>query len=184
MILAIDTSIGTSVAVVGDDGSVLAQRASADPRGHAEAIGTFIAEALWEAGASADDVEAVAVGMGPGAYTGLRVGIAAARAFAFGCGIRVLPVPSHDAIREALGLGDDVAIATPAGRRGHYVSTDGVLALTHDDPGPARRVDLVDAAALARVALRRRAAGAPTGPEQPLYLREPDISVSTRKRVS
>ncbi len=66
MILAIDTSIGTSVALVDDDGSVITERESADPRGHAEAIGTLIAECI----AGRDEITAVAVGMGPGPVHG------------------------------------------------------------------------------------------------------------------
>jgi len=184
MILAIDTSLGTSVAVLGADGALLAARDSADARGHAEAIGTCIAEAIAEAGTVAD-IAAVAVGMGPGAYTGLRVGIAAARAFAAGRGVPVLGVPSHDAVREELGLGPEAAIATPAGRRGHYVSRDGTTRLAHDGIGDALLVGRVSAAALARVALARLAAGLPTGPAEPLYLREPDVTPSAGpKRVS
>ncbi len=188
MILAIDTSIGTSVALVGDDlGDVATQWSDSDPRGHAEAIGTAIERVLDDAGITAAEVTAVVAGMGPGGYTGLRVGIAAARAFAFGRGIPLWPVPSHDAIREDLGIPESRAIATPAGRRGYYVSVDGATTLTHEDvaglDGPLR-FDEVDAAVLVRVALRRLAAGEPTGPEQPLYLREPDIAAPSKKRVS
>jgi len=46
MLLAIDTSAGTSVAIVADDGRVIAERSSADTRRHAEAIGPFLAETL------------------------------------------------------------------------------------------------------------------------------------------
>lgn len=187
LILAIDTSIGTSVALVGEDGVAAAQWSRDDPRGHAEAIGAGIVDVLRGAGIGSDGVTAVVVGMGPGAYTGLRVGIAAARAFAFGRGIPLWPVPSHDAIREDLGLPEAQAVATPAGRRGHYVSVDGATTLTHEEiSGPAGplRIDEVAAAALVPVALRRLAAGEPTGPDQPLYLREPDIAPPSKKRVS
>ncbi len=185
MILAIDTSIGTSVALTDADGTERASRDDTSVRGHAQVIGTLIADCLVAAGAVPSDVRAVAVGMGPGAYTGLRVGIAAGRAFALGRGIPTLPVASHDAIREELGLGDDVAVATPAGRRGHYVSANGETRLSHDDPGSAVQPGRVSAAAVARVALARRAAGLPTGPAEPLYLREPDITPSAGpKRVS
>ncbi len=188
MILAIDTSIGTSVALVDEDGLGSTQWSRDDPRGHAETIGTAIESVLETYGVGADAVTAVVVGMGPGAYTGLRVGIAAARAFAFGRGIPVHPVPSHDAIREDLGIPESRALATPAGRRGHYVSVDGVTTLTQAEvsglDGPIRS-DEVAGSGLVRVALRRLAAGEPTGPEQPIYLREPDIAApATRKRVS
>src|SRR4051794_26960552 len=98
MILAIDTSLGTAVAVVEGDGVVRSQVESADPRGHAEVIGSLIEQALAEASVSPPDITHVAAGMGPGPFTGLRVGIAAARAFALGRGIPVVPVVSHDAV--------------------------------------------------------------------------------------
>lgn len=98
MILAIDTSLGTAVAVVESDGVVRSQVESPDPRGHAEVIGSLIEQALAEASVRASDITHVAAGMGPGPFTGLRVGIAAARAFALGRGIPVVPVVSHDAV--------------------------------------------------------------------------------------
>ena len=185
MILAIDTSMGTSVAVVADDGRTLAERLEPGIRGHAELIGRFIAECLEAAGATAADIGAVAIGMGPGPYTGLRVGIAAARAFAFARDVPLLPAASHDGIREELGVGAEVAVATPAGRRGHYVSIDGRTGLTHDGPGDAVQPESVRAAAVARVAIARRSAGLPTGPTEPLYLREPDVAAPSKpKRVT
>ncbi|GAA0493297.1 tRNA (adenosine(37)-N6)-threonylcarbamoyltransferase complex dimerization subunit type 1 TsaB [Microbacterium aurantiacum] len=102
MILGIDTSLGTAVAVIDDDGHVRAEVESVDPRGHAEVIGSLLERVLAEAGAVSADITRVAAGMGPGPFTGLRVGIAAARAFALGGdrgrGIRVVPVVSHDAV--------------------------------------------------------------------------------------
>lgn len=199
MILAIDTSIGTSVALLAADGSVVAECASADPRGHAEAIGSLIQECI----AGGDDVSAVVVGMGPGPFTGLRVGIAAARAFALGRGVPVWPVLSHDAVASAEGAhgpSGAFAVVTDAKRREHYVTRyDGV-----DDGVPRRaggselvrldavtldrpevRPDAVSAAHLGRVALRRRALGLPTGPDRPQYLREPDVTPpGAPKRVS
>ena len=104
MILAIDTSLGSAVAVVEADGIVRSQVESADPRGHAEVIGSLIEQALAEASVRPSDIDHVAAGMGPGPFTGLRVGIAAARAFALGRGIPVLPVVSHDAVAMELLL--------------------------------------------------------------------------------
>lgn len=104
MLLAIDTSAGTSVAVVDRDGGVLAERTEVDTRRHAEVIGQLIEECLDAAGVAPHDLSAVVAGMGPGPFTGLRVGIAAARAFAFGAGKPCLPLVSHDAIAfERLG---------------------------------------------------------------------------------
>ncbi len=104
VILGIDTSLGSAVAVVEPDGVVRSQVESADPRGHAEVIGTLIERALAEASVTASDISHVAAGMGPGPFTGLRVGIAAARTFALGRGVPVVPVVSHDAVALELML--------------------------------------------------------------------------------
>ncbi|MCJ0700428.1 tRNA (adenosine(37)-N6)-threonylcarbamoyltransferase complex dimerization subunit type 1 TsaB, partial [Frigoribacterium faeni] len=86
MILAIDTSAGTTVAVVDRDRGVLAERTESDTRRHAEVVGSLIESALAGAGVAPADLSAVVAGVGPGPYTGLRVGIVAARVFAFGVG--------------------------------------------------------------------------------------------------
>jgi tRNA threonylcarbamoyladenosine biosynthesis protein TsaB len=129
VILGIDTSLGTAVAVVEHDGAVRSWVESADTRGHAEVIGSLIQDALAEASVHPSDVTHVAAGMGPGPFTGLRVGIAAARAFALGRGIPVVPVVSHDAVALELLLhaaltggwdelpDDPFAVVTDARRR-------------------------------------------------------------------
>ena len=117
MILGIDTSIGTAVAIVDHDGTVRAEVASADPRGHAEVIGILLVQVLDEAGVTSADITHVAAGMGPGPFTGLRVGIAAARAFALGRGIPVIPVVSHDAAALARAGADGPPRAHSTDRR-------------------------------------------------------------------
>jgi tRNA threonylcarbamoyl adenosine modification protein YeaZ len=203
VLLAIDTSTGTSVAVV-DRSGVRAVRTSTDTRGHAEVIGAFIRDVLAEADIAPAELEGVAVGMGPGPFTGLRVGIAAARAFALGIGRPVLPVVSHDAV--AFEQGDAVLVVTDARRR--ELAWSAYAAPASAGPprraaGPAlaaaaelpsavtgyegyRRVDAatIDAGALGRLALALHDAGAPLGPAEPVYLRAPDVTLSTPKRVT
>lgn len=98
MLLAIDTSAGTSVAVVDRDLGVIAEHSVQDTRRHAEVIGELILACLTESGIPIPELSGIAVGMGPGPFTGLRVGIAAAQAFALGAGKPVVRVVSHDAI--------------------------------------------------------------------------------------
>lgn len=213
MILGIDTSIGTAVAIVDGEGRILAERASTDTRGHAEAIGGLLAGVLSDAGIGPEEIEAVAVGMGPGPFTGLRVGIAAARAFAIARGIPLLTVPSHAAVaaaEAARGASGRVIVLTDARRREHYWTVfdlDGVTAdsgvpivmggpgitfhheleVTAGIDGTVARIEAteVSAAALAGLAIRTRAAGMGDGPQQPLYLREPDVTPSKGpKRVT
>src|SRR3954469_18659532 len=127
MLLAIDTSAGTSVAVVDRDRGILAQADEADTRRHAEVIGTLIERVLAESGVSPRQLSGVVEGMGPGPFTGLRVGIAAARAFAFGIGKPVVPIASHDAV--AFGRILPTLVVTDARRRevawSSYAAPDG-----------------------------------------------------------
>ncbi len=224
MIVGIDSSLGTAVAVIDPSGLVRARGDSRDPHGHAEAIGTLLSDALAAAaaapalgavgapGAAADDpVTHVAVGMGPGPFTGLRVGIAAARAFALARGIPVLPVVSHDAVALAIQLaaaiaGDDAgrfAVVTDARRRERaftvYDGEDAAgLPVRVSEPALAADADLdarlaavgaarrdatgVDAAMVALVASRALSAGRASGPDAPLYLRAPDVAAPAPPR--
>ena len=201
MLLAIDTSAGTSVAIVDRDAAVLASRDSADTRGHAEVIGTFIAECLAEAGVSAAQLSAVVAGVGPGPFTGLRVGIAAARVFALGAGKPALSVPSHDAL--AFGRIEPTLVVTDARRREVYWSLYGPpdkngLPVRVEGPALSKPAELltppgftrfepatVSAASLGLLAESMFAHGrAFAGPEA-LYLRSPDVTLSAGpKRVS
>ena len=210
MILGIDTSLGTAVAVVEDDGVVLAEASSDNPLGHAEAIDGLLRAALGEASvapeSSAEKLTYVAAGMGPGPFTGLRVGIAAARAFALGRGVAVIPVVSHDAIAlgvllaEALSGGEIArfAVVTDARRREFaYTVYDGIdddglpvrssePALIPRDELDARLAELgaerrdtsrVSAAMVAVVAARAIASGRVSASTEPLYLRSPDVTL-------
>jgi tRNA threonylcarbamoyl adenosine modification protein YeaZ len=188
VLLAIDTSAGTSVAVV-DAGRVLAEADEPGTRRHAEAIGILLRQALREAGVAPTQITGVVAGMGPGPFTGLRVGIAAARAFAFGVGAPVHPVASHDAI--AFGHRERVLVVTDARRREvawsvydpdatrlagpELCERDGFAAITARYPGvTVLDPPTVSAASLGLVAELRLATGRPLGPEEPLYLRAPD----------
>ncbi|OAN35164.1 tRNA (adenosine(37)-N6)-threonylcarbamoyltransferase complex dimerization subunit type 1 TsaB [Microbacterium sp. H83] len=198
MILAVDTSLGTAVALIGDDGASRAEASTADPLGHAEVIGDLIARVLDDGGA--DPVHHVVAGMGPGPFTGLRIGIAAARAFALGRGIPVLPVPSHHAAALAAieedGVTGSFAVVTDARRREVAVTVfdgtdaDGIPIVIADTVlVPAaeadahldgvRRIDAatLSAVALARVGARAHAAGRTLTGDEPLYLRHPDVSL-------
>ena len=83
MILALETATtACSAALCATDGSVVAERLALDGPAHSQLLLPFVHEILREAGAGWDDVETIAVGLGPGAFTGLRIGIATARALA------------------------------------------------------------------------------------------------------
>lgn len=90
--LGIDTSFAAAVGVAG------IVRQSEDPRGQVEQLSPLIAEALQEANLQVSDLSAIAAGTGPAPYTGLRIGLATARALAFALGIPVWGVPALDAL--------------------------------------------------------------------------------------
>jgi tRNA threonylcarbamoyl adenosine modification protein YeaZ len=205
VLLAIDTSAGTSVAVVDRDRGVLAQADEEDTRRHAEVIGALIDRVLVEAGVAPRELSGVVEGMGPGPFTGLRVGIAAARTFAFGIGKPVIPLISHDAL--ALDVPEPLLVVTDARRRevawSTYAACDELgLPVRVDGPHLAfpaeletviegyedyRRVDAasIPAGPLGMLGERLFAAGRAFGPSEPLYLRPPDVTPSASpKRVS
>ena len=125
MLLAIDTSAGTSVAIVDRERGVLSEHSEADTRRHAEVVGQLISECLQESGVTVGELAGVAMGMGPGPFTGLRVGIAAGNAFAFGAGKPAVRVVSHDAIafqHFSAGERGPLLVVTDARRREVYWS--------------------------------------------------------------
>jgi tRNA threonylcarbamoyladenosine biosynthesis protein TsaB len=198
VILAVDTSLGTAVALIDDDGTRLSDASAADPLGHAEVIGELLVRALGETGSGS--IDHVVAGMGPGPFTGLRIGIATARTFAIGRGIPVVPVPSHFAAALTAIDRDAVtgpfAIVTDARRREVAVTVfegtdaDGLPNMVADTVlvarvdadehlGGIRRIDVetLSAVDLARVGARAVAAGRTLAGAEPLYLRQPDVTV-------
>lgn len=203
MFLAIDTSAGTSVAVIAADGQILAEAGTTDTMRHAEVIGTLIVEALAEAGVSVRELTAVVAGMGPGPFTGLRVGIAAARVFALGAGIPLVPMVSHDAVawqQRAAGATGKIMVVTDARRKEVFFSDYDLDApLPHREFGPALakpdalpRVEVrrvlsaeISAGALGAAAVDLMMAGLPLAADEALYLRSPDVTMPTGvKRVT
>ena len=198
MILAVDSSGTTGAALVDDPGAIVAARRTDDPRSPAEAIGPLHDEVLT---GSAADVTAVAYGVGPGPFTGLRVGMAAARTAALVLGVPELPVLSHDAIALAAHEGGTrlpFVVVADAKRREVYATVyrelDGAgVPVRAGEPqvGAAEAVpDLpqvraaVDPGVLGRVAALRRSAGIAPEPPSARYHRSPDLTVAAPKRVT
>lgn len=119
MILGIDTSTAlTSVALLDGDATV-SFHWHLNARRHAEVIGPMLEQAMSRVRAA--DITRVVCGVGPGPYTGLRVGVAAARAMAFAWGVPAVGVCSLDAIAEAgAGQFGDMVVATDARRSEVY----------------------------------------------------------------
>ncbi|HET6818532.1 MAG TPA: tRNA (adenosine(37)-N6)-threonylcarbamoyltransferase complex dimerization subunit type 1 TsaB [Mycobacteriales bacterium] len=103
LVLALDTSTpATSVALV-DDRDVLAERTEVAANRHGELLSPLIDAVLVAAGVRTTDVGMVAVGVGPGPFTGLRVGMATAVGFADALGVPVRGACSLDAVAWAAG---------------------------------------------------------------------------------
>ena len=100
LILCIET--GTDICSVGiaRDGELLSLRESDEGRDHARKVGVFVDELLRETGIAPDDLDAVAVGKGPGSYTGLRIGVSFAKGLCYGLRKPLLAVGSLDALVE------------------------------------------------------------------------------------
>lgn len=83
---------------------------------HAQELMPAVAGAMADAGVDWDDLDAIAVGVGPGAFTGLRIGVATARALAAARGLPLRPVSSLAAL--AAGIGEEPALPLIDARRG------------------------------------------------------------------
>ena len=129
LILCIET--GTDICSVGiaKDGELISLRESDRGRDHAGKLGVFADELLRETGISPEDLDAVAVGKGPGSYTGLRIGVSFAKGLCYGLQIPLLAVGSLDALAEVA--------------REDYEA--GILEIDEQDWAAARLCPMVDA---------------------------------------
>ena len=200
LVLALDTATPTLVAGLGrwsaDAGvEVLAERAVPSGNKHAELLTPAIRGVLDVAGLAMADLEAVVTGLGPGPFTGLRVGIVTALTLADARGLPVVGVCSLDAV----GSGARTVV-TDARRKEVYwaaYSADGVRTAGPDvvrpedlgvpgpfvgDPAFAERLAApvtpadVTTAGLLRAAAPQLADPSSAAPLLPLYLRRPDAT--------
>jgi tRNA threonylcarbamoyladenosine biosynthesis protein TsaB len=107
-VLAFDTAGASCSAAVLGAGAVRARRFERMARGQAEALMPMIAAVLAESGTAVEAVDLIAVTVGPGAFTGLRIGIAAARGLGLAAGRPVLGITSFAAVA-APGTPEDAA---------------------------------------------------------------------------
>lgn len=207
-VLVIDTTLGACTAGVSEGGSVLGQRSEVMSRGHSERLGGFVRDAVAEAGGGFGSIERIGVTVGPGSFTGLRVGLAFALGLGQALGRPVVGISSLQALAQSAD-GEQIGLIASVidARRGEvYLQTF----LEGEPLQPARAATLQDArAALAGPSARRWAGDgatlvtddpgavliAPTvaalaalterlnpadHPPRPLYLRAPDATPPTR----
>jgi tRNA threonylcarbamoyladenosine biosynthesis protein TsaB len=122
VILGLDTATpATVVAVLPDAGEPVELRhdpAPGERPGHARELLPLAQQALDAVGATFGDIARLAVGVGPGTFTGLRIGVATARALAQATGAEVAAISTLDALAEAAGAAERPLLAVLDARRG------------------------------------------------------------------
>lgn len=139
-ILAIETATHLCSVAVGREGSLLAER-NEEGEGfvHAEKLHVLVAATMAGAGLRFADLGAVAVGIGPGSYTGLRIGLSAAKGFAHALGIPLLGVGTLDILNAALPGADPHLVRRPmvdARRMEVFTAAFTAAGRPLDSPGP------------------------------------------------
>ena len=126
LLLAFDTATPAVTVALHDGTRVLAETTELDPRRHGELLAPGIAAVLKQAGADRRDLTDLAVGTGPGPFTGLRVGLVTAHALGLALslhlhGVCTLDVLAAQALADGTaGLDDEFIVATDARRREVY----------------------------------------------------------------
>ncbi|MFF2998256.1 tRNA (adenosine(37)-N6)-threonylcarbamoyltransferase complex dimerization subunit type 1 TsaB [Streptomyces sp. NPDC057950] len=210
LLLALDTATPAVTVALHDGTSAIASSSQVDARRHGELLLPAVDRVLAEAGLRLDAVTGVVVGVGPGPYTGLRVGLMTADTFGLALGVPVHGLCTLDALAYAADIDGPFVAATDARRKEVYwaryadsrtrvsepavdrpgdLALDGLPAvgagaLLYPDTFPdARAPEHVSAAALASLAAERLAAGEELEPPRPLYLRRPDAQVPKNYKV-
>ena len=209
MLLAIDTATPAVTVALAEGEQVVAARTTVDARRHGELLAPAIDAALRDAGIDRARLTGIAVGVGPGPFTGLRVGLVTARTLGAVLGVPVVGVCTLDVLALGSQLSGTFRVVTDALRREVHWSeyagdgdrprrTDGPhvdrpAEVRYDGPSVGAGAELYaehypghrppahpDAADLARWVAR----GLPTLPPVPLYLRRPDAAApGARKKV-
>jgi tRNA threonylcarbamoyl adenosine modification protein YeaZ len=211
-LLALDTATPAVTVALHDGTSVVASSSQVDARRHGELLLPAVDRVLTEAGRRLDAVTGIVVGVGPGPYTGLRVGLMTADTFGLALGVPVHGVCTLDGLAYASDLAEPFVVATDARRKEVYwarydnartrvtepavdrpaeiaealagLPAVGAGALLYPDAFPvAREPEHVSAAALASLAAERLAAGEELAEPRPLYLRRPDAQVPKNYKV-
>ncbi|MFG2649963.1 tRNA (adenosine(37)-N6)-threonylcarbamoyltransferase complex dimerization subunit type 1 TsaB [Streptomyces sp. NPDC048436] len=213
LLLALDTATPAVTVALHDGSSVVAASSQVDARRHGELLLPAVDRVLADAGLRLDAVTGIVVGVGPGPYTGLRVGLMTADTFGLALGVPVHGVCTLDGLAHESGIeGGPFVVATDARRKEVYwaryadartrlteaavdrpadiadevagLPAVGAGALLYPETFPdARAPEHVSAASLASIAAEKLAAGEELLAPRPLYLRRPDAQVPKNYKV-
>ncbi len=212
MLLAFDTATALVTVALHDGERVVVEHSSDQPMKHGEHLAPLIERAMDDAGIVRQDLTAIAVGVGPGPFTGLRVGLVTARTLGFVLQIPVYGVCSLDVIAaEVVGSGaaaGSFLVATDARRKEVYLASYDEQGHRLAGPAVSRPADVATTTDVAGAgpALYPESFPSPIGPARPsagwlaaavseelvelldpdpLYLRRPDaVAAAVRKPVS
>lgn len=173
-ILALDSATGACSVALWRDGAIVAQRFAAMDRGQSEVLIPMAQEVLAEAGADFPSIDVFAVTTGPGAFTGLRIGLAAARGMALASGRPLVGVSTFEAVAHGVPAeergGCPVLVAVESRREDIFVQLFDNELIAVGEARAVRPEDLAlteapvlvagDGAARVRLAFERLALGA------------------------
>ncbi|MEU0057957.1 tRNA (adenosine(37)-N6)-threonylcarbamoyltransferase complex dimerization subunit type 1 TsaB [Streptomyces sp. NPDC006334] len=212
LLLALDTATPAVTVALHDGADVVASSSQVDARRHGELLLPAVDRLLAGAGLRLDAVTGIVVGVGPGPYTGLRVGLMTADTFGLALGVPVHGLCTLDGLAYAADLSVPFVVATDARRKEVYWARYTDSRTRVGDPAVDRPADIADqvaglpavgagallypdtfpdvhgpehvtAAALASLAAERLAAGEELPEPRPLYLRRPDAQVPKNYKV-
>ncbi|PKQ62474.1 tRNA (adenosine(37)-N6)-threonylcarbamoyltransferase complex dimerization subunit type 1 TsaB [Labilibaculum filiforme] len=110
LLLHIETSTAVCSVALGKDGELLALKETKDGMKHATHLTVFIQDILKENNFTPNDLDGVAISMGPGSYTGLRIGVSTAKGICYGANLPLLAINTLQAMTQPL-LGDKKILA-------------------------------------------------------------------------
>lgn len=113
LVLAFETATPACTVALAENGALLAELTVVSPRAHSARLMPLIAQALAESGRSRHDLGGIAVGIGPGSFTGLRIGLATAKGLAYALDLPCAPVSTLAAMARNVAGGAAAAGAEP-----------------------------------------------------------------------
>ena len=151
LLLALDTATPAVTVALHDGTDVVAASSQVDARRHGELLLPAVDRVLAEAGTRLDAVTGIVVGIGPGPYTGLRVGLMTADTFGLALGVPVHGLCTLDGLAYAAGAGGTVegpfVVATDARRKEVYWARYADARTRTTEPAVDRPADIADAVA-------------------------------------